>query len=739
VVLRGAITIGVVLCAGGCEKLLDLTQITQPPPDAAPDAPPPPSAWAAIAPGSDHSCGLHVDGSLWCWGRNDYGQLGATAPAESIAPVQITEVAGTWLSVTVRGENSCAIRDDQTLWCWGHNNRGQVGTGDFMPVTGLHKITAGSGTWVAVSNGVFATYAIDTAHHLWAWGDEYTGELGDGVNASADMIVGPTPIAPSQTWQSVSGGEVFACALDTGGNAWCWGDGGYSELGNPVANNPQVVPLQVSGTDTWTQLVTGARFVCALRVGGGARCWGADADGELGDDLTTTTNAHEVVGTDLITDWVELAAGDHHACGRRPNGEVSCWGANYHGQLAVDTSPYPRKGQPTKVTAGASPWLSLAAGGDGTCAIDGQHMVWCAGRTGFGQLGTLGSHTVPTPISGTTTWSDVAGGWIATCAIDATTSAVSCWGSNFHDVLGDGTGLDHQVPQPVSGSGTYSGIAVGLAACEIDSAGSLNCWGHNNEREVGDTTTNDVPLPKRVTAYAYSHLATGTHTCGIVTGSIVCWGQNSGGECGQPMSGALDPTAPTNSSWNAIAVGDDFTCAIDTSQNVQCFGFGGMGELGNGMVASSYTPVLVTGGANADEVVTGAYHACARSGTAVYCWGLNDVGQLGDQSTVSHGAPVTVMGSWKQLAAGYTFTCGLQTNDTLWCWGSNQFGQLGDGTFIDHHEPTQVGTATWKSVRAGRFHVCARANDDSLSCWGRNDDGQLGDGTAWRLDLVALP
>src|SRR5439155_7304102 len=202
---------------------------------------------------------------------------------------------------------------EHTLWCWGENFAGQLGTGDTNAVVGLHQVGTAS-DWLAVSTAATTTFAINSAHELWAWGDASAGRLGTGVTAGTFL---PTKVTTPATWQAVSAGDDFACGLDMAGNAWCWGDDSYSELGYGPSPGGRSMPQQISGTDTWTQIAAGPRFVCALRVGGGARCWGLDDDGQLGDDNTSSTHHHAVVGGDLITDWVDIAAGDHHACARR--------------------------------------------------------------------------------------------------------------------------------------------------------------------------------------------------------------------------------------------------------------------------------------------------------------------------------------------------------------------------------------------------------------------------------------
>ena len=125
-------------------------------------------------------------------------------------------------------------------------------------------------------------------------------------------------------------------------------------------------------------------------------------------------------------------------------------------------------------------------------------------------------------------------------------------------------------------------------------------------------------------------------------------------------------------------------------------------------------------------------HSCAIAGTTLSCWGNNAVGQIGDGTMAPSWSPIVLGGDWLSVAVGAGHTCAIALDHSLWCWGDNARGELGDGsTELVRPVPTRVGDQRgWQSLAVGDYDTCAIRSDGSLWCWGDNMYGQLGLGTA---------
>jgi len=329
--------------------------------------------WLSLASGDAGICGIRSDHTLWCWGSNHYGELGNDTNAGTLTPnpepTQVTAAGNdqTWLSVVGGYTHTCGIRSNHTLWCWGWNSFGQlgndIGQGTFDPNPEPAQVfaTGADQTWLAVDAGDQFTCGIRSDRTLWCWGKNGRGQLGN------DSLAGghPTPsqvIADGgdQTWRAIAAGGEHTCGIRTDDSLWCWGYNYYGQLGNDANTgsstaNPTPTKVIAAGSDqTWRSADAGDGHTCAIRADDTLWCWGVNWEGEIADDSTAGTGSAndspaQVFLTAAYQTWKATVTGTHHTCGIRTNHTLWCWGDNYAGQLGTDVNAYTQTPNPTPI------------------------------------------------------------------------------------------------------------------------------------------------------------------------------------------------------------------------------------------------------------------------------------------------------------------------------------------------------------------------------------------------------
>jgi len=222
---------------------------------------------------------------------------------------------------------------------------------------------------------------------LWCRGDDSYGQIGDG-----NMTGTPANYQVPGTWSAVAVGDSTTCAIDSANPATvkCWGDNGYGQIGNGTSNNaatPQIVSMP-TGAGTPQQVAVGYGFACTIAdsvavMGPGALyCWGNNSCGELGDGTGNSSTTPVQAGS--RTDWIEISAGDSHACGITSDHALWCMGGG--GEGAVSDPNRADALAPEQVGTDLD-WAHVAAGDDFTCAIKMNGTRWCFGTDDDGQLG----------------------------------------------------------------------------------------------------------------------------------------------------------------------------------------------------------------------------------------------------------------------------------------------------------------------------------------------------------------
>jgi alpha-tubulin suppressor-like RCC1 family protein len=644
----------------------------------------------------------------------------------------------TYTAIAAGQFHACAIRADKTMWCWGHNTSGQVGTGTSDPIF-VRPAPAGNATdWRAVGAGASFTCALDGSGKISCWGTNGGAQLGDGTTTGRSA---PTPLSGGiSDFTALEVGTNHTCALRADGSLLCWGTNLRGQIGDGTNNNA-TAPTKV-GTDTWVAVSAGSEFTCAVRADHTLWCWGLDTSRQLGDGKTTNSNV-PVQEKTLAADWASVTAGNAYACGVKQDGTRLCWGTNALGQCGDGTQTSVT--QPTAIGAGTA-WAKLDAGDFASCGLRPDGTLFCWGDGSLGQTaqpGAEGLALAPAQVGAEHDWTAVASGLRFACGL-RDGGLVHCWGNAARAALGLGYSADRSDPAFVGSDADWTRVAVQLDdGCAIRGAGDLWCWGRNVYGELGDGTAITRSAPAQVGAgKVWTRVALGrTHTCGIADGAVLCWGWDANGEQGNG-TGQVNQSAPSPisaitglpSTWTAIAAGLNHTCAVGKDGTLWCWGLNSSGQLGDGTTTARPDPkqVLPAGAADWVDVSTAGNFTCALRATgALWCWGANTSGQLGEGDTTSPvSTPVAVGAStWAVIAAGQSHACAVDKAGALWCWGLNSSSQLGLGNSQGPVlTPTRVGSDTdWARPIVGQGpSTCALKKSGDLYCWGSGSFGQLG-------------
>jgi alpha-tubulin suppressor-like RCC1 family protein len=334
-------------------------------------------------------CGLKMDSTLWCWGTNTGGQVGDGTTVNKYVPTQVSG-GGSWKFVAVGYNNVCGIKSDDTLWCWGHNYYNAVGNGSSAATVTVPTQVSGGGTWKSVVIAPTYTCAIKSDDTLWCWGYNHVGQL--GVGSTLDKNI-PTQVSGGGTWLKVSGDYFSTCGIKLDGTLWCWGGNWYGQLGIG-STAEKTVPTQVSGGGVWKKLSMSAYNICATKSNDTMWCWGDNEYGVLGNG--TTTNKYVPTAVSGGMTWKSFVNTQDITCGIKLDDTLWCWGANFDGNLGDGTTT--DRYVPTQVSGGGT-WRLTDMEQAPICAIKSDGYLRCWGSNAYGAVGDGGSNTtrnVPT-------------------------------------------------------------------------------------------------------------------------------------------------------------------------------------------------------------------------------------------------------------------------------------------------------------------------------------------------------
>jgi alpha-tubulin suppressor-like RCC1 family protein len=249
-------------------------------------------SFVQIRAGYKHTCAVRSTKVAFCWGDNTWGQLGDNSKTRRLKPVQIAGGLH-FLRLTAGTIHSCGIATDNHGYCWGKNGHGELGDGTVATrlkptaVAGgrsWRQIWAGSSFLVKQTQSF--TCGVTTDKRAFCWGDNSTGQLGSGNPFDSHV---PVALADGRTFSAITAGMVHGCAIttsdmwSTSAHAYCWGNDANSQLGSGGSNGTLYRPNAVAGGLPLTWVAAGTLHTCALTGAGQAYCWGQDGWGQLGN------------------------------------------------------------------------------------------------------------------------------------------------------------------------------------------------------------------------------------------------------------------------------------------------------------------------------------------------------------------------------------------------------------------------------------------------------------------------
>jgi alpha-tubulin suppressor-like RCC1 family protein len=339
----------------------------------------------SVAVGNSHTCALSSSGAVQCWGDNSFGQLGNATTLSSSSPVAVNGLASITSQIAAGYQHTCALDSDGNVRCWGNNGSGQLGDGT-VTVNGIATPVRVSGlppAIVSITAGDSHTCALTNAGAVLCWGD---------VGTNPVVIPGL-----SSSVVSISAKGSHTCALSGTGNVWCWGANFSGESGGDNLFNFTPYPAATGAI----AISTGSFNSCIIKSGGTIACWGDNSFGQLGVDpfgvqslmlqSSTPVTIAGLSGVSIVTE------GYNHSCVLNSLGGVKCWGDNLWGQLG-NNGAAANSLSPLNVTGLTSGVTAISANALQTCAVTSSGAVQCWGDNSFGQLGNTSTPFAATPV-----------------------------------------------------------------------------------------------------------------------------------------------------------------------------------------------------------------------------------------------------------------------------------------------------------------------------------------------------
>ena len=337
--------------------------------------------------GKAHTCARRADGVVFCWGEGSGGELGVGDTNDSDTPVRLTNtnIDGEVTFIDAGRSHTCAVVTNGDVYCWGANTTGQLGTGDKVTSNSPVKVQGLTLPAIQVACGSEFTCALMNDQTVHCWGVNDKGQMGEGTSANANTPQ-LSPVESNVTDAvDLCAGLDHVCALQADGGIECWGFNDKFQLGDDTATSREA-PVAVTRIGPGGDLAGALdidcfnKQTCARLPNGDVVCWGEPSELQLGGGVGTPGAS----GTKVINavNASQVAVGEKHVCILVAD-QVKCWGHNDRGQTSAPTNA---DTNPPVTVAGLSNIMVIGNGWKHSCASDGND-VWCWGENGSGELG----------------------------------------------------------------------------------------------------------------------------------------------------------------------------------------------------------------------------------------------------------------------------------------------------------------------------------------------------------------
>lgn len=753
---------------------------------------------SSVAAALNSSFALLSDGTVFSWGINTNGVLGDASTTQRTTPVQVKNVGGTGtltgVAAIAAGDlHALAIKSNGDLYSWGKGTNGQRGNNSVTATQSSPvqvKDTPGTGfltNVVSVAGGVSFSLAVrsNPAGTAWAWGLNTAGQVGDNSTTQRNTPVqvngtGFTSQVRTPTFNPVAGtysaSQNAAITTTTPGSTVRYTTGTSPldpELTDPVLPSGQAVPVTSSTTikaKAWSGTLSPSNVaqagytlkVVTVVIAPGTGTYGSAQNVSLstttaGASIYYTTNGAEpTTGSTAYSVPVAISTGTTikakaWKAGWQDSDTATAVLSFNYGTLAApsfDPQPGSFPGTQNVVIAAGLPGASIRYTLDGSAPNAGStlyvapvvidvtltlkakafHPDWTESAT------TTGVYTIQQL--------DIAAGDYHSAAVNGA-GQLWTWGLNNVGQLGDGgTSAQRAVPTLISSITGAKAVAAGdYHTLVLKTDGTLWAFGHNAYGQLGDGSTTQRNAPVQVKGVLGSGVLSGIvaisagafHSLALQdTGLVFAFGLNTSGQLGDgTITTSATPVQVTSlTGVQAIAGGQTHSLAVKNTGLVWAWGSNSLGELGTGNTTPSLVPVQVSGLTGAVGVSAGDRFSLAyTSGGTLHGWGRNVYGQIGDGTNLQRTSPVAVqvISGGTAVAAGMGHSLG--SNGNAYGWGYNASGPVGDGSTTNRNAPVSVGLQNVAKVRAAWQHSLALTTAGEVWAWGNNGYNQLGDGT----------